>query len=183
MPRRNPFTYVKNRERKNRAEQNIASTTFHQLHGSIKEVLKNGWVDLTDFQVAATIHFCKCPIISHHSYDLTIERDYTWALYIHGRQVNCENIGITDDLLSTVGQVKNLFKIIRKATICPGNPDERFIEMISGCKKEVMTTNDGDIVAQIVEGCPVNCSGIEYNRTVRATSCTMLVTDGMLYVQ
>ena len=140
-------------------------------------MLKNGWVDLTDFQVAATIHLCKCPIISRHSYDLTIKKDFTSALYIHGRQVNCE---ILDNLLSTVGQVKNLFKNIGKATICPGNPDERFIEMISDYKKEVMTTNDGDIVAQIVEGYPINCSGIEYNRTVRTTSCTMLVTDGSI---
>ncbi len=79
MPRRNRFTHVKNRERER--EANRASPTFYQLHALIKEVLENGWVDLTDVG-AATIHLCKCAGISRHSYDLIIEKDFTWALPI-----------------------------------------------------------------------------------------------------
>ena len=176
MPRRNRFTHVKNGERKKQAVKIDASKEFDQLHALVKEVLKNGWVDLTDVGTA-TIHLCKCAVISRHSYDLIIEKDFTWALYIHGRKVNCEVLGATN-LLTTIEKVKELLKNIAEAIVCPGNPDERFIEMITSRKRQ-MTSTDGDLVAQVVNGYPVYCNGIEYNCTVRTTSCAML-TDGSI---
>lgn len=178
MPRRNRFTHVKNGERKKQAAARVESaahsTNIHQLHALIKEV--TGWVDITN-DGASTIHLCKCAGISRHLYDLIIKEDFTWALYIHGCEVNHEIVD-APDVLTNVGQIQTLVQKIRKAKVCPGNPDERFVEMISSQKKQVKST-DGRVVACIFEGYPVDCDGIEYNCTVRTTACTML-TDGSI---
>ncbi len=155
MPRRYRFTYVKNGERKKQAIARVEShTTIHQLLALIKEVvLENGWVDVTDAG-AATIHLCKCAGISRYSYDLTIKEDFIWALYIHGCEVNHEAISDSPALLTNVEEIQTFIQKIGKAKVCPGNPDEKFVEMISNRKKQMKSTN-GQFVARVFEGYPV----------------------------
>ena len=54
-----------------------------------------------------------------------------------------------------------------KARICPGHPDDRFIEMIEKCLISVATTIDSAL--------PVVLNGTTYIRAVRTQSCDILV--------
>lgn len=178
MPRRHRFTHVKNGERKKQATARVESmasyASIHHLHALIKDnALESGWADVTNPGVA-TIHLCKCTGISSHSYDLTINEDFTWDIYIHGCKLKRDTIS-APSLLTNIEQVQNLMQRVEDAKVCPGNPDEKFVEMISNQKKP----KDGELVACIIEGYPICCDGIEYNSTVRTTACTML-TNGSI---
>ena len=179
MPRRYRFTHVKNGERKkqaiSRAESSTSSTNTHQLHALLKKVVLDiGWVDITNFG-AATIHLCKGAGIARHSYDLIIREDCTWTLYIHGYEVSHEFID-APNLLVNVEQIQMLVQKVGKTKVCAGNPDERFVEMMSHHENQIKSANS-QLVAHVIEGYPVHCDGIEYNCTVRTATCTVL-TDG-----
>ena len=71
--------------------------------------------------MSATFHF-----------SLTIEGDLTCKLHVLGVLVPPHNCicDSTPDTLSTVCDVQNLLTKVNSSTLCTGNPDSRFTEMV-----------------------------------------------------
>ena len=145
MPRKYKFTRVKNEERKKQAAKAQSSANLHSM---MKDTitLENGWVDATCR--VDMIHLCKCVGISQHSHDIIIKTDLTWDVYIHGRKVRHGPFG-APALLQTIENVKDLVQTIETASICPGNPDEKFVEMIKARHKQKGISVNGEVGAQV----------------------------------
>ena len=84
-------------------------------------------------------------------------------------------------LLSDVPEILNhislekLLKLIDSCNVCPGNPDRCYIEMIEAKKGRLMSKNGQDISAAIDSFSPVHHSDKQYSKTVRVSSCELLV--------
>ncbi len=67
---------------------------------------------------------------------LVVKNDFTWKLIVHGHEV----LHLSTPLLSTIPEHLNkqslahLLTVIDSLKVCPGNTDERFIEMAKSLK-------------------------------------------------
>lgn len=61
--------------------------------------------------------------------------------------------------------------------ICPGHPDDHFVEMSLSKKGKFTSRNGKEIVGSVDSFAPVHLNGETYTQTVRNTSCQIL-TNG-----
>lgn len=162
------------------AKTSTCCTSLNELQSVIKGTEReHGWIDIPNPDTSNILCLCKCAATTQPSkflYDLTIKEDFTWELLIHGCKVKCENLlSSFPDKLTHSNQVLDLVHLLDNATICPGNPDKKFVEMVSSRRKRRVESKSGEVVANVIEGYNVYSDGREFNCTVRTTSCTMLI--------
>ena len=67
-----------------------------------------------------------------------------------------------------------LLNLVDCLGVCVGQPDEHFIAM-AVARKGTFTSHDGATVASLDHYAPVSLNGESFARTVRTTSCELLV--------
>ena len=150
------------------------------LHLSIAD-LSPAWIDYTSQQVSK-IRFCivssqsstsKQPLRVTHS--LTVNEDLTWEVFVLGHKINAAKTCLRH-IPSHLGinSLSQLLQLVEGSNVCPGNPDERFVELVSSKKGSKITSGDECTKAFIDDGYDVNFKGKVYTTTVRTTSCTIL---------
>lgn len=150
------------------------------LHLSLAN-LSPAWIDHTS-QPVSKIHLCivssqsstsKQPLRVTHS--LTVNEDLTWEVFVLGHRINAAKTCLRH-IPSHLGvdSLSRLIQLAEGSNVCPGNPDERFVELISSKKGNKITSRDECTKAYIDDGYDVKFKGKIYTSTVRTTSCTIL---------
>ena len=74
--------------------------------------------------------------------------------------------------------LQQLVSLLDICTVCPCHPDQKFIEMVESKKGRLMAKNGLDVVARVNGFSPVTLNGKRYNKTIRISTCEMLVHGG-----
>ena len=112
------------------------------------------------------------PVIT---YTVTIHRDYTWVVIVHG---NCLHV-VADTPLSGIpckpdsSSLQQLTSLLGESHICPGNPDEYYLTMATAHKGQL--SSSGSVVARVEENLLVKIHGSMYNCTIQTASCVLLL--------
>ncbi len=192
MPRKLRFYHTKNWETKKQAEtrkqsqsQSPALSLFN-LHSSLLPI-DPLWTDQSQISNASddSIKLCKInsqpststqPLVITHT--LVVKNDFTWKLIVHGHEV----LHLSTPLLSTIPEHLNkqslahLLTVIDSLKVCPGNTDERFIEMAKSLKGKFLTKS-GEVRAYIDSGFPLSINKTVVSTTIRTNGCE-IVTIG-----
>lgn len=105
----------------------------------------------------------------------------TWEAFIFGHKLKVDPDSTP---LSSVPQHLNvdslhrLLKLVEESTICPGNPDVKFIALLSSRKDHRILHDDGSVAAYIDEGFDLDIGGSIATSTVRTSLCTILAQGG-----
>ena len=183
MPRRYKFSHVKNGERKRKAAKQTISVceNINDLYTSIKDELEDGWIDLTDKKVVSLIRLCRTGSMSEKffTHDVAIHENFTWEVHVHGRKLATTNSPLSSipDKISNKSSVADLLHILGSSSVCPGNPDKRFVDMTIAHKGKLIST-DSSTVAELITGFTVSCDDVSYNCTVRTMQCMLLLSSG-----
>ena len=70
----------------------------------------------------------------------------------------------------------SLLQLMDKCTVCPGNPEKRFLEMADS-RKGKFKIGDGSVTAQVDNGFSVHLNGVTYCRTICTSTCSVKVTN------
>ena len=111
------------------------------------------------------------------THSLVVTQDLSWTLTVHGKEVDpqtCSALSCTPSTLS-IATLQTLLSTLDKAAVCPGHPDQQFLSMLEA-KKGKLSSRDGyTVVAYVDSHCPVTLNGETYPKTVRYSSCQMVV--------
>ena len=110
------------------------------------------------------------------SHSIMINSDMTWNVYVHGNKVLCRRntlLSQFSDRLSAES-LQSLISIVDSASVCPGNPDEKFIRMVKA-KNGVVKSANGEKKAAVDDAFQVSLNGEIYQQTIRTTNCSLLV--------
>ena len=79
--------------------------------------------------------------------------------------------------LSKKSYVQQLLSLLDNSMVCPGHPDEQFMEMAKA-KKGNLLSRDGKVVVRVDDYSPVMLNGDTYQATLRFHNCEVLVSNG-----
>ena len=107
------------------------------------------------------------PVITHR---IILKSDLTWTVIIHGHCIDTTKSHLLSIIPKTVCDSESLQNLIIKlegCAVCPGHPDEKFVQMVlARCGK--MTSKDGkSVVATVDSYVPVYLNGEQYTSTVQ----------------
>ena len=97
-----------------------------------------------------------------------------WTIQVH-------NLEVSKDLFTDIPQhiEKNLVQlvldILEKAKLCPGHPDDCFLEFIKSCRNNVLKTVSNEILAELDTFEPVCLKKQTYTMTVRPKQCHLII--------
>ena len=124
------------------------------------------------------ISFASTCYISHC---LSVNSDPSWTLLIHGQQVSHQNCSL---LLSfpiklTQAHLQSLINTLEHASVCPGNPDIKFVEMINDKTKKgkIWNASGKSTVAALDSLGGVSVGGQQCIEIVRTATCELLTTS------
>lgn len=191
MPRRLRFTNTKNYERKRQAQKRLAKKLQNQeesiaTDANIRElcdsVLPSGWSNMSN-DSSDEIRLCKVssqtgtssePMKISHS--IIINSNMSWSVFVHGYKVSSrKNTPLSQfpDKLPAAS-LQSLINVVDSASVCPGNPDKKFIDMVKA-KKGALKSISGEKAAAIDDAFQVSLNGEVYQQTIRTTDCSLLV--------
>ena len=98
---------------------------------------------------------------------------------MHGQQVSHKNCTLLSSFPAklTHEQLQRLLNILERSPVCPGNPDEKFVELVKAKKGKIMSANGKHVAAALDCAGEVCISGQHYSETVRASTCELLTTS------
>ena len=108
---------------------------------------------------------------------LNIYSDKSWDVFIFDRKVPRENSLLSGfpDYISSSSKATELLDTIHGAFMCPGNPDEKFVNMCSKRGGEVRgDRGHGDVVAYVDSTSVTDSDGKSFCCSVRRTDCQLL---------
>ena len=109
---------------------------------------------------------------------LSIYKDLSWRLYVHGKEVNAEvyaALECTPVRLSPISTVK-LLSLIDGLNVCIGNPDPRFTQLCELQDGKIKAA-DGTTSSYIDDFFNITLDGQEYQSTVRSAKCSILTSN------
>ena len=176
------------------SERSFSTTPGHEISSNLSdslEAIQKGmslpchWVRqfVTPFN---KLHVCKLnctpssskqPLAVTHC--LTIQSDLTWSLFVHNQPVTPENCPLVANIPAqvTAETMAMLIKLSDQLNVCPGQPDDNFVEL-ARLKKGVLADRHEQPVARLDDYAPVSFKGRTYSRTVRPVKCELLVRSG-----
>ena len=125
--------------------------------------------------ICACIWFTR-PSTTH---SLTINSDLSWTAFVHGHPVSnstCVPLASIPDKLEH-DSLKLLLSKLDSSSVCPGNPDRNFVEMLVTKKGMIMSRSGQYVVASINFRAPVHWNGDTYTQTVRRSTCEIITKD------
>ena len=115
-----------------------------------------------------------------------VYNNYSWSVLVQDRKVADSN-NILDQFpqtFETSDQVSMLVELVDQAFICPGNPDQKFVDI---CQSKGGTINglrgNGNPVAFIDKHCVIDSNGQSYPCTIRRVDCDLLCTPSSQFPQ
>ena len=117
----------------------VCVSTLSSLHSRLiaLKLLQNGWMDATSDHQMVTF----CRLTSHSisvvpSVDFTIKitEELTWTLFFHEQRIEsgvCDMLSSVPLTLASPADVVNLSAAINRSQTCIGNPDDRFLPLLS----------------------------------------------------
>lgn len=107
----------------------------------------------------------------HLSHCLTVHNNYMWTLFVHNHRVTASNCPQLSNHFSikNAANLNSLLTEIDKLTLCSGQPDTHFVDMVTAKKCQIMS-NDVSIKAYI-DSVEVEFDGQAYPKTVRTSAC------------
>lgn len=114
------------------------------------------------------------PIVITRS--LVVSQDLSWLVYVHGHKLDPLRCSLTSVIPSelTFEDFKTLIAVITTSNICPGQPDQRFIEMAESRSGKFLSPRK-EVVSILDTGRCVTVNGVTYTSTIRHHSCELLV--------
>ncbi len=115
-------------------------------------------------------------VITH---SVRIKEDLTWSLSIHGFLVDSSRCRVLSGIPEHMcpSSLEKLLKLLDKCNVCPGNPDDRFVEMVEAKKGQLMSKDGKTVTATVDSFSSVFCIGKIHAKTVRVSTCELLA-DG-----
>ena len=127
-----------------------------------------------------TIQLCKISLTEFHgsvvTHTVTIYNDLSWSAFVHGHQLNINDLSAQFQVPKKIdAHSLNLFLAkLDECTVCPGHPDEHFVEMLENRGGKITARHNDGIVAALDNYAPVILNGKLYHQTVRSTSCRVI---------
>ena len=109
------------------------------------------------------VQFCRISIrlTCHVSQCLSVSSDCTWKLIVHGQQVSHSLLSSLPAKL-THEQLQRLINTLESSSVCPGNPDEKFVELIKAKKGKIMNAKRKSVAAALDSAGEVCIGGQHY---------------------
>ena len=104
---------------------------------------------------------------------VTIKSDQTWTLHVLGKEINTNNFAALKPYLPNIpnGKEACLLTTLNQMQICPGHPDNHFVDMLKNQK--------GWKGAAILDDSYSVClDGSHYEITVRHINCSLIIASG-----
>ncbi len=113
--------------------------TVRALHSRITtaQLLPSGWVDGTRCEQELTL----CRLTSDPDrptpsirFTITIVEDFTWIVFFHAQRLEKDSSCVLQEVPSTVrspNEIARLTTVIDCSKLCVGNPDDKFIPLLS----------------------------------------------------
>ena len=145
-------------------------------------LLPRHWQKLSETQ------YCKVEEGSNGLGEVTasviIDSDRTWNAYVGDKKVpdTCTVLAKFRSSPLTEDKLTDVIKAIDSASLCPGNPDEKFVSVCKDKGGAVRgARGNGDIIASIDNSTVVDHSGKAYQCTVRRVDCDVLCEKSSQY--
>lgn len=113
------------------------------------------------------------------TYCLMINSNLSWTLSVHGMKIDAHVrpfLSTISTKLSKKSYVQQLLSLLDNSMVCPGHPDEQFMEMAKA-KKGNLLSRDGKVVVRVDDYSPVTLNGDTYQVTLRFHNCEVLVSN------
>lgn len=94
---------------------------------------------------------------------------------MHGQQVSHKNCTLLS-LFPAKLTHEQLQRLLNRSIVCPGNPDENFVELIKVKKGKIMNANGKSVAAAQDCAGEVCISGQHYSERVHASTCELLTS-------
>jgi hypothetical protein len=123
------------------------------------------------------------PLVVSHS--LIVKADYSWMLNVHGHLVDPSGIpslGNIPPLLDS-RSTTTLLQILSSVIVCVGNPDPDIISLCDKKKNKEFLSANRKVIAYLDSGFIVMVDGQEYTRTVRCSTCVILIDNGCIHCE
>ena len=155
------------------------------MHQSIDAQLdKSFWIDITtDAQSALKYCHLTCTSCSSHNanpvsltFTIIINKDCTWKFYVGSCLIDVSKIPClahVSKIIDANGAI-SMFKMLQMYRVCPGNPDEKFVDMLEKSRTGSITLH-GKAHSAIIDHGGVTKDGCSYSKTVRVLNCSMVI--------
>ena len=187
------FRRTKNDERKRIDERRRKRTCVALQHvpmnisspfNLLEVQLPKGWL-VSEGDDGGIVQFCLMksspPQVAR---SITVQADFSWYAHVTGRVVPRSNQTI-QQLPQKVADETTLITVvsaIESARICPGNPEERFTQLLEKRGGSVQGIG-GQVTAFLDSRDEVVSGGLAYSRTVRRWDCEMLCSPDAAYLK
>lgn len=150
---------------------------------NLRESLKlpNGWVDQSKH---STVVVCKLdnigsPVVVQ---SLTVLPDLSWKVYLYGKHAkNCLALKEFSSKVTSGIMLKRMILRLDTLHVCMGNPDDHFLELADSKKGKFFNASN-ELVAFVHDVFPVTHDGVSHKRTIRCSSCELLVIESKCHV-
>lgn len=105
---------------------------------------------------------------------LQISNDLSWKVYAFGKEVNSFHSDFPATHLDS-SSFSSLISRLNKSSVCIGNPEAHFIEIVKGRKGKI-TNRNGSVSAILDSSTPCVVQGKVLTETVRTENCTVLTS-------
>ena len=98
------------------------------------------------------------------------------GLCLYNQRINLDDFSVFSDIpkMLTQDSLSKLLQVLNELKVCPGNPDDKFVEVVRA-KKGGMKRKDGELACFVDDYAPVHLNGDVYETTIRPSNCGMLV--------
>ena len=107
---------------------------------------------------------------------LVVKDDLSWTLHVHDRCIQPLQCTVLKHFptIATPSKLNEMLQHIDRLSVCPGHPDEHFIQMA----KQKKSVKDGQTLVRVDDFGDVSLNGQLYSATLRTSTCEMLVACG-----
>ena len=108
------------------------------------------WKDISPLELDH-ISFCKVDECDKMSHCITVSADCSWNVCVYGHKIQPQNCTLLNSIPSRIDHrsVSHLMSVIDSSSICKGNEDEKFLDMIARRKEKNIVSADGSTVAYL----------------------------------
>ncbi len=94
-------------------------------------------VEVSETQLTLCRFRCNSSQAMEVSFSVRVQEDFTWLLFCCGQQIHperCQVLGGVPTYLSSMAAVTDLLRLVDGIQVCIGNPDERFLPVVTSRK-------------------------------------------------